>query len=169
VQCGQTSRSDSSSAHQLSTSGRSCARRRSRVTSCTVRPPLPHQSTASRTDRPSSSVILRSASPARLSASRTLRRVHRVRSARRPLNPRAGDPGRRVLSAVLLGHPTPTVALPASPPADSPITLQSRSIPCHQLKAVHASSAINRPNRISATYPHPIPRIRCATHLMHRR
>jgi hypothetical protein len=47
--------------------GGSCASWRSRVTSRTVRPPLPHHSTASRTDKPSSPVIVRSACPAPLS------------------------------------------------------------------------------------------------------
>jgi hypothetical protein len=49
---------------------------------------------------PSSSVIVCSASPARHFASRTtLRRIHRVRSARRPPVPRVGVPDRRILCA----------------------------------------------------------------------
>jgi hypothetical protein len=47
-----------------------------------------------------------------------LRHVRPVRSARRPLELRAGVAGRHVLCAVPLGHPTPTVAPPAEPTAD---------------------------------------------------
>jgi hypothetical protein len=92
--------------------------RSSRVISRTVRP-LPHQWTASRSDKPSSSVIVRSACPARCSASGRERRVHRARSALRLPDPRSGVPGRRVLCAVPPGHLTLSVAPPASPIADS--------------------------------------------------
>jgi len=73
-----------SGAHRPLPPGGSCASWRSRDTSRTVRAPLPHHSTASRSDRPSSAVIVCSASPARLSVRGPLRRVHRARSARRP-------------------------------------------------------------------------------------
>ena len=68
----RSKRVDASRAYRPLPSDRSCASWRSRVTSRTVRQPLPHHSTASRTDMPSSSVIVFSACPARLSASRTV-------------------------------------------------------------------------------------------------
>ena len=107
-----------SGAHRPLAPGGSCASWRSRDTSRTVRAPLPHHSTASRSDRPSSAVIVCSASPARLSVRGPLRRVHRARSAPRPQDLRAGVPGRHVPCAVPPGHPTPTDAPLASPTDD---------------------------------------------------
>jgi hypothetical protein len=60
-----------SGAHRPLPPGGSCASWRSRVTSRTVSAPPPHHSTASGRDRLSSVVIVSSACPARLSASRT--------------------------------------------------------------------------------------------------
>jgi hypothetical protein len=62
---------DASCAYRRLPTGGSCASWRNRATSRTVRLLLPHHSTASQTDRPSSSVIVCSACPARLSAWRT--------------------------------------------------------------------------------------------------
>jgi hypothetical protein len=75
-----------------------CTSRRSRVTSRTVTP-LPHQSAASRPDKPSSTVIASNAQPAHCSASRTPHRVRRVQSTRQPPTPPAGVPGRCLLCA----------------------------------------------------------------------
>ena len=69
-----------------------------------------HQSAASRTERPSSSVIVCSACPARLSASRTAPSRSRVRSEQRSPDPRAGVPGRPVVCAVPPGHPVLSAA-----------------------------------------------------------
>jgi hypothetical protein len=99
-----------SGAHRPLPPGGSRASCRSRDTSRTVRAPLPHHSTACRSDRPSSEVIVCSASPARLSVSRTA--PSRSPSAVSTATARhsAGVPGRHVPCAVPPGHPTPTAA-----------------------------------------------------------
>jgi hypothetical protein len=106
-------------------------RRRSRVTSRTVTL-LPHHSTASRTERPSPSVIASNAPPARRSASRIVwsRSPSAVKTSTANLSSRRSD--RRVLYAVPPAHLTLSVAPPASPTADSshlPIDTRPLSTP----------------------------------------
>jgi hypothetical protein len=97
-----------SGAHRPLPHGGSCGSWRGRDTSRTVRAQLPHQSTACRSDRRSSAVIVCSASPARLSVSPTAPSRSPSGSARRPQDLRAGVSGRHVPCAVPPGHPTPT-------------------------------------------------------------
>ena len=94
------------------------ASRRSRDASPGVSP-SPHQSTACRTDRPSSSVIVRSASPALRSASRTAASRSPSAASTSTANPSSRRGSRRVLCAALPGHPVPPAVLPASQTADS--------------------------------------------------
>ena len=96
-----------SGAHRPLPPGGSCASWRSRVTSRTVRAPLPHHATASRSDRPSSS-----RSPSAVS---TL-----------TAKPSSRRPGRPVLCAVPPAHLTLSVAPLASPTADSSHLLYRR-------------------------------------------
>jgi hypothetical protein len=107
----------------------------------TVRAPLPHHSTACRSDRSSSPLqSLSAAHPRRASPCRgPLRLVHRARSARRPQDLRAGVPGRHVPCAVPPGHPTPTDAPLASSTDDSSLdfsSLESFTRPKPQTRAL---------------------------------
>ena len=90
-----------------------------------VRAPLPHHSTACRSDRPSSEVIVCSASPARLSVSRTApsRSPSAVSTATKTFEP--AFPVGTFPCAVLPGHPTPTAAPLASSTDDSSLDISS--------------------------------------------
>ena len=125
----------------------------------------PIDALSSRTERPSSTVIVRSASPARRSAFRTA--PSRARSAvnTRLPTPPAGVPDLRVVCAEPAAHPTPTGVLLASPTADSSPSPHrdlsfrpkpqptSRAVTTDDLELLYVP-----PNRF---------KIRCATHLMH--
>jgi hypothetical protein len=71
------------------------------------------------TDRPSSSVITRSAAPARRLASRTARLRSPSAVSTATANVRVGVPGRHVLCAALLGRLARAAMLPASSTVDS--------------------------------------------------
>jgi hypothetical protein len=148
---------DASRAHRPLPSGGSRASWRSRETSRTVTP-LAHHSTASRSDRPSSMVIVCSASPARLSASRTAasRSPSAIRTA--TAKPSSGVPGRHVPCAVPPGHLTLSAAPPASPTADSshlPYRHQSFIDTGLSLgpKQLPTSQAVTATDRVCFTYP----------------
>jgi hypothetical protein len=131
-----------------------------RVISRTVTP-LPHQSTASRSDKPSSSVIVRSASQPAAQHPEPEHRVHPARLAPRPPELRACVRDRPVLYAAPPAHLTLSAA-PASPSADSshlpyrPVLIDTglslSPKPCRRLE--RSSPTIST----CFTYPQPISR-----------
>ena len=146
-----------SGTHRPLPHGGSCASWRDRDTSRTVTAQLPHHSTACRSDRPRSAVIVCSASPARLSVSRTARSRSPSGSPRRPEDLRAGVSGRHVPCAVPPGiqrrRPAPLASSTGEP---------DRS---HRLGIERLCQTIWS----CSTYPQSISRFRCLTHLVHRR
>ena len=157
---------------QLDTISRGCApdaawsggrtRRRSRITSRTVTP-VPHKSTASRSDRPSSSVM---------SVAHAQRAVQRPgqehRGHRAPSTSRAGVYARPASCAARLGHQSRTAVPPASATADS--STASSSTPILNA-ALSPRDTANGPHRLRRLLHVPLShfKISCATHPMHRR
>jgi hypothetical protein len=130
--------------------------------------PLPRQSTVARSDKPSSSVIVRSGCP----APRTRHRVQQAPSAPEPPGLRAGGPGRPVVCAVPPGYLMPSAAPLVVPTGDS--SHLPLSTPVLYRHGISPSRKRLRTTRVVLTGDsdllHVSPadfKIRCSTHLMH--